>query len=119
MMSARITLDNTSKAKRAVREGVKDAEAEAAEVGRANSVAICPVGEGQYGTHLFQTIRVEVQPTHHDLIAGDPSRNVRHTGWVEFGTEKTSAQPFMSPSIPLIKTELVASATRNIRKRLG
>ncbi len=117
-MSATITGDNFGKAKSKVRGALRQAEQQAAEVGRDMAISICPVGEGQYGTHLFQTIRVEPQPSSHDVVAGDPGRNVRHTGWVEFGTERMAAQPFMSPTVPFIKAAFIGAIQRNVRGAL-
>lgn len=118
-MGARITQDNTQKVKRIVAAAVKEAEVDAAEIGKVNAVSLCPIGEGQYGTHLFQTIEVVPDGAHTALKAGDPSRNVRHTGWVEFGTWRMAAQPYMSPTIPVIKAALVEKTTQNVRRGIG
>lgn len=65
------------------------------------AIGFCPVSaidEPGY-THLFETIRVRgVNQYAADVLAGDNTRDVEYAAYVEFGTHKMSAQPYMRPA---------------------
>lgn len=119
-MSVEITEDNSTKIKELVRSALEAAKKDAAEDGKTTAVALCPVGPGKSGTHLKETIEVEGGGVGSvTLSAGAPSKGVDYTGFVEFGTYKDEAQPFMGPAIPVIEKSLAGHAKEEVGSKLG
>lgn len=119
-MSARITNNNFAKAKRQVEAAMESAERKAAEAGVGIVKSNTPVDlVTPDNVHLVETIRMERSVKYHSIVAGDVAGGkVNYAGYVEFGTEKTGAQPYMSPSVPFISRSYEAIATEELRRAL-
>lgn len=71
-------------------EMISDAIAAGAELVGANAKSICPVDTGA----LRDSISVE-----HSGMSAEISANTDYASFVEFGTSKMAAQPFLVPSL--------------------
>ena len=84
-----------------------------------------PVSEEEYPgkTHLWETIertRENIGRSVDGYVesavkAGDPSDGVDYTGYVEFGTSKMAAQPFVGPGYEVGKAYVLDRLKRSIR----
>lgn len=104
-----VTLDDSgfTKAKRAFLPAAIKATRRVGEVGEKAAVGFCPVGDRPITRpHLYETVHLEGMGLSIELVAGAPEEGVDHTGFVEFGTTDMPAQPFMSPSIVVMKAAI-------------
>ncbi len=94
-------IDNFDRVQTRLTGALKEVVYETADETAKIAISLCPVSdidEPGY-THLFQTIRVRgVNQYAADVVAGDVSRDVEYAPYVEFGTYKMSAQPYMRPA---------------------
>ena len=58
----------------------------------AAAIALCPVGDGREG-HLRDSIALTVEGDAAEVSASSP-----HAAYVEFGTARAKAQPYLSPA---------------------
>lgn len=106
------TLDDRgfAKAKKVFSPAAARATKRVGEVGEQAAIGFCPVGDRPITRpHLYETIHLEGMGLAIDLVAGDPSEGVSHTGFVEFGTTDMPAQPFMNPAITVMESAVAGA----------
>ena len=79
----------------------------AATIVEGSAVAKCPVDEGR----LRDSITKEINEDY--AIVGT---NVEYAPWIEYGTKKMSAQPFMRPAIDENKSKIKRMFKKEMRK---
>ncbi len=103
-MTARLSSNNRTARKVALEKGKKVA------------VERCPVsadGPSHGSKHLWETIRITgVNQYADDLVAGDEERE--HGPYVEFGTHKMPARPFMGPAADVVAASYPGEVARRI-----
>jgi HK97 gp10 family phage protein len=92
----------------------------AAEVEGLNIIAdeaknLVPVDEG----NLQDTIAVQVEGDVVQLVAGGGDLPVDYQGYVEFGTSKMPAQPYMRPAIDNKQGEALKAVAANLEGQIG
>lgn len=78
------------------------------------AVLLVPVDKG----NLQETIRVEVEGESVNLVAGGGSLPVDYATYVELGTSKMAAQPYMRPAIDNKQKEALQAAADNLNNQM-
>lgn len=89
------------------------AEKEGMEIIAEEARRLVPVDTGA----LQSTIEVQVEGETVNLVAGD-GRDVDYQYYVEFGTSKMEAQPYMRPAIDTKKNECNKAIAENLQKQI-
>jgi len=92
-------------------EKVEDAVERACRLVEADAKKDAPVDTGR----LRASIRIEVERIEKDIVEGKVGTNVNYARYVEFGTSKQSAQPYLRPALRNNFKEIVAIIQEAVR----
>jgi len=96
--------------KNSIKEAVKINALEAEQKAK----LLCPVDTG----HLRRSISTEINETT-DKILVDVLTNVEYGSYVEYGTSRQPAQPFMKPAYESQKVQFERDISETVRRELG